>query len=88
MGAHGTLQEPALPRTGGRSLAVMLGEAGVSSAEHRTHDCASPIRLRGSKELVDTRTGEVLVLYSSESELDGARFQGRLVAETAAKLAA
>jgi hypothetical protein len=43
----------------------------VASARKRTHECESPIRLRGCKEQVKRQTGEVHVLYSSDHELDG-----------------
>ena len=49
----------------------VLGEAGLASAQARTHDCERPIRLRGAKELVNKKTGEVHVLYASDRELDG-----------------
>jgi hypothetical protein len=76
MDAERKLQEQAPPAPApasvpGRPLAVVLGEAGLGSAQQRTHDCESPIRLRGSKELVDKQTGEVRIVYSSEDELDG-----------------
>ena len=48
-----------------------LGAAGLDSATTRGGGCSRPIRLRGSKELVDTRTGETRTLYSSADELDG-----------------
>ena len=40
-------------------LRRLLGEAGVSSAQQRTHDCARPVRLRGATRLVNTSTGVV-----------------------------
>ena len=49
----------------------MLGEAGISSAQQRTHDCARPVRLSGSTRLVNTTTGEVRTVYSSGQEVDG-----------------
>lgn len=52
-------------------LRRMLGEAGLSSAQQRTHDCARPVRLSGSTQLVNPTTGEVRTVYSSEQELDG-----------------
>ena len=52
-------------------LREMLGEAGLSSAQLRTHDCARPVRLKGSTQLVNPTTGEVRTVYSSEQELDG-----------------
>jgi len=52
-------------------LRRMLGEAGVSLAQRRTHDCARPVRLKGSTRLVNPTTGEVRTVYSSAQELDG-----------------
>ncbi|MEP6815407.1 MAG: replication initiator [Marmoricola sp.] len=51
--------------------ADLLASAGRDSAAARTHDCARPVRLRGSTQLVDLATGETRVLYSSGQELDG-----------------
>ncbi len=61
---HGELASPV-------PLRQMLGEAGLSSAQQRTHDCARPVRLKGSTQLVNTTTGEVRIVYSSDQELDG-----------------
>ena len=41
------------------------GHAGIANAAARTHDCARPVRLRGSTRLVDIATGEARMLYSS-----------------------
>jgi hypothetical protein len=49
----------------------LLGSAGLESAERRASGCARPVRLQGSKQLVNTITGEVQTLYSSSDELDG-----------------
>lgn len=49
----------------------MLGQAGIGSAHKRTHDCARPIRLKGSTRLVNKSTGEVRTAYASIQELDG-----------------
>lgn len=49
----------------------LLGAAGLESAERRASGCARPVRLQGSKQLVNTATGEVRTLYSSSDELDG-----------------
>ncbi|GAB2752691.1 plasmid replication initiator protein [Terrabacter koreensis] len=49
----------------------LLGSAGLESAERRASGCARPVRLQGSKQLVNTETGEVQTLYSSSAELDG-----------------
>ena len=48
----------------------LLGAAGVESAERRSGGCARPVRLRGSKNLVNVETGEVRALYASADELD------------------
>ena len=69
-----TRLDAAAPRAGVPSpvpLREMLGEAGVSSAQQRTHECARPVRLRGSTQLVNPETGEVRAVYSREQELDG-----------------
>ncbi|WP_051218343.1 replication initiator [Nocardioides insulae] len=50
---------------------VFLAEAGLERAEQRARGCANPVRLRGSRMLVDTTTGEVHTAYSSDDELDG-----------------
>ena len=52
-------------------LREMLGEAGLSSAQQRTHDCARPVRLKGAAQLLNITTGEVRTVYSSDQELDG-----------------
>jgi len=52
-------------------VSTLVGHAGADSAAARTHDCARPVRLRGSTRLVDATTGEVRVRYSSSDELDG-----------------
>lgn len=52
-------------------LDSMLAEAAVESAIKRARGCARPIQLRGSKSLVNTSTGEVREVYSSDRELDG-----------------
>ncbi|WP_323101170.1 replication initiator [Intrasporangium sp. YIM S08009] len=49
----------------------LLGSAGLESAERRASGCARPVRLQGSRQLVNTETGEVQTLYSSSAELDG-----------------
>lgn len=49
----------------------MLGQAGIGSAQKRTHDCARPIRLKGSTRLVNRTTGEVRTVYASSQELEG-----------------
>ena len=49
----------------------LLAAAGVESAERRSGGCARPVRLRGSKNLVNVETGEVRALYASADELDG-----------------
>lgn len=49
----------------------LLGAAGVESAERRGGGCTRPVRLRGSKDLVNVETGEVRTLYASADELDG-----------------
>ena len=49
----------------------MLASAGVESAVERGRGCVRPVRLRGSKHLVNTATGEMTKLYSSGDELDG-----------------
>lgn len=49
----------------------MLASAGVESAIERGRGCSKPIRLRGSRHLVNTDTGELTKLYSSADELDG-----------------
>ena len=49
----------------------LLGSAGLESAERRASGCARPVRLQGSKQLVNTGTGEIQTLYSSADELDG-----------------
>jgi hypothetical protein len=51
-------------------LRQMLGEA-LASAQRRTHDCAQPVRLSGSTQLVNPTTGEAPTVHSSEQELDG-----------------
>lgn len=50
---------------------AVLGAAGVGSAESRARGCSRPIRLVGSRESVNTATGEVTTVYSSAQELDG-----------------
>lgn len=49
----------------------LLGSAGLESARNRASGCARPVRLQGSKQLVNTSTGEVQTLYDSAAELDG-----------------
>ncbi|GAA6526912.1 replication initiator [Intrasporangium sp. DVR] len=49
----------------------LLGSAGLESAERRASGCSRPVRLQGSKQLVNTATGEAQTLYSSSDELDG-----------------
>ena len=49
----------------------MLAEVGMDDAVKRSGGCSRPVQLRGSKSLVDTRTGEVTKLYDSADELDG-----------------
>jgi hypothetical protein len=49
----------------------MLASAGVESAVERGRGCVRPIRLRGSRHLVNTETGELTKVYSSADELDG-----------------
>ena len=48
-----------------------LASAGVESAVGRGRGCVKPVRLRGSKHLVNTATGELTKVYSSADELDG-----------------
>jgi len=55
----------------GVPIALLAGHAGIDSAATRTNECARPVRLRGSTQLVDMATGETRVLYSSTQELDG-----------------
>jgi len=55
----------------GLSVVELVGHAGRDSASSRTNDCARPVRLRGSTQLVDVDSGETRVLYSSAQELDG-----------------
>ena len=50
---------------------AQLGEAGVESAVERGRGCVKPVRLRGSRHLVNTETGELTKVYSSADELDG-----------------
>ena len=45
----------------GVPIALLAGHAGIDSATARTNDCARPVRLRGSTQLVDTATGEARV---------------------------
>ena len=45
--------------------------AGVGNAESRARGCSRPIRLVGSRESVNTTTGEITTVYSSDQELDG-----------------
>ena len=63
-GSHGA-------RGSGVSMGRLLGEAGISSAQQRTHGCTRPIRLRDATTMVNTSTGEVRTVYSSTQELDG-----------------
>ncbi|HET8603282.1 MAG TPA: replication initiator [Marmoricola sp.] len=49
----------------------MLAEAGLAGAERRAGGCERPIRLQGSRQLVNTATGELTNLYNSADELDG-----------------
>jgi hypothetical protein len=49
----------------------MLADAGLESAVERGRGCVRPVRLRGSKHLVNTATGELTKIYSSHDELDG-----------------
>ncbi|MFI6354078.1 replication initiator [Streptomyces sp. NPDC050743] len=48
-----------------------MADASRSRAEQRVGRCVRPVRLVGSRALVDTRTGELTGLYSSRGELDG-----------------
>jgi hypothetical protein len=50
---------------------LMLAGATIDTAAARAGGCARPVRLRGRKELVNTATGEMTVLYDSADELDG-----------------
>jgi hypothetical protein len=50
---------------------AVLGAAGVGDAESRARGCSRPIRLVGSRESVNTATGEITTVYSSDQELDG-----------------
>lgn len=50
---------------------ALLGAAGVGNAEGRARGCSRPIRLVGSRESVNTATGEITMVYSSDQELDG-----------------
>jgi hypothetical protein len=52
----------------------MLAEAGVESAVERGRGCVKPVRLRGARHLVDTKTGELTKVYSSADELDGVTY--------------
>ena len=74
MDAGSTRIAGAAPRAGAPSPVPprqMFGEAGLPSAQQRTHECARPVRLKGSTRLVNTTTGEVRSVYSSAQELDG-----------------
>ena len=51
-----------------------LASAGVESAVGRGGGCVNPVRLRGAKDLVNTSTGEITPLYSSEREVDGTTY--------------
>lgn len=55
-------------------LLGLVAEAARGRAEDRTRGCARPVRLAGSRAMVDTRTGELTELYSSRSELDGTTY--------------
>lgn len=52
-------------------VATWHREAYRRDAERRARGCVRPVRLRGQRNLVDTRTGEVTTLYDSADELDG-----------------
>lgn len=52
----------------------MLASAGLESALERGRGCVRPVRLRGTKHLVNTATGELTKIYSSADELDGATY--------------
>lgn len=49
----------------------LIGEAGVEKAIQRAGGCNQPVRLVGTKWLVDKRTGEMRETYSSREEFDG-----------------
>ena len=49
----------------------LIGEAAVEKAIERAGGCNRPVRLVGTKWLVDTRTGEMRETYSSREEFDG-----------------
>ena len=54
---------------------AMLAQAGRDNAETRARGCARPVRLTGSKMVVDATTGEVTeTRYSSADELDGVTY--------------
>jgi hypothetical protein len=53
---------------------VVLAHAAQESAIERASGCSRPIPLRGSKDLINTSTGEVRSLYSSGNELDGVTY--------------
>ena len=55
-------------------LRGLLATAGVEDAERRGAGCSQPVRLKGRKDLVDTRTGEATKLYDSADELDGTTY--------------
>lgn len=52
----------------------LLAQAGQSDAEKRVRGCAQPVRLRGTRALVNKATGEVRDVYSSSQELDGVTY--------------
>jgi hypothetical protein len=49
----------------------LIGEAALEKAISRTEGCNRPVRLVGTKWLVDKQTGEMTETYSSRNELDG-----------------
>jgi len=50
---------------------LLLADAAIDTATARAGGCARPVRLRGRKEMVNTATGEMTLLYDSADELDG-----------------
>lgn len=57
-----------------REVLRMAGEAATTKAAAATNGCQRPVRLKGSKSLVNVETGELTTLYSSEHELDGTTY--------------
>lgn len=55
-------------------LLRMAGEAACTKASVATNGCERPVRLKGSKSLVNVATGELTTLYSSSQELDGTTY--------------